>query len=90
MNINEQIMVIFYSFIYGMFYLSTLRYYRKIEPKNLILKYLLGFIFMLLHTTLFYVLLYKLNNGMLSIYIVICFVLGCFFCHFLYFGDKKS
>ena len=73
-----------------MFFLSTLRYFRMIVINNTIAKFLLELLFLLLHVSFFYFLLYKINNGVLSIYIGICFVFGCFFCHLLYYGDKKS
>lgn len=89
MILSEQIRVIFYSFIYGMFFLTTLNYYKKIKINKKFL-ILFDFIFLICHISLFYYLLYKINSGMLSLYIGICFVAGCFFCQFLYFNDKKS
>ena len=79
MNLDEQFRVIFYSFIYGMFFLATLRYFKKINVSNFILKCILELFFLILHVCFFYFLLYKLNNGILSIYIGICFIFGCFF-----------
>lgn len=90
MNLEEQFKVIFYSFIYGMFFLSTIKGLRYFKIKKNIYKFIMQLIFMLLHVSLFYYLLYKINGGILSIYVAIFFAIGMFFCKVLYFNDKKS
>ncbi|HIU40514.1 MAG TPA: hypothetical protein IAB68_04360 [Candidatus Aphodocola excrementigallinarum] len=90
MNLDEQFRVIFYSFIYGMFFLFTFKLFRLIKIKKLFYKFVLELIFFMLHVTLFYFLLYKINGGMLSSYIIIFLILGCISCHLLYFNDKKD
>lgn len=89
MNLEEQFKVIFYSFIYGMFFLATLRMFLMLKIKKIFQRFITELIFLLCHATLFYFLLYKINNGIISIYIPILFILGMAFCHFLYFEDKK-
>lgn len=61
-----------------------------LKVKNVIYKFIFQLIFFVLHVSLFYLLLYKINGGMLSFYIVIFLILGIFSCHLLYFNDKKD
>ena len=89
MQLEEQIKVIFYSFIYGLFFLASYNFLNLIKFKNIFLKNLITFCFCMLHTLLFYFLLYKINGGILNYYIALFFILGIFFCHFLYFNDKN-
>lgn len=90
MNLELQFKVIFYSFIYGMFFFFTLKLLKLIKLKKNKYRFFVELLFFMSHTTLFYYLLYKINNGIINTYIFILFILGMFFCHFLYFGDKKS
>lgn len=90
MNLEEQFKVIFYSFIYGMFFLATFKMLKKFDLKKIIPRFFFELLFMLAHVCLFYYLLYKINGGMFSMYVVIFFIIGIIFCRFLYFGDKKS
>lgn|GEM_PF-5788630 len=89
MDLESQFKVLFYSFIYGILFVSTYKLLRMIKFKKKFLKYLSELFFCLLHLSLFYFLLYKLNYGMLSIYIFLFLILGGLFCHSFYFGDKK-
>ena len=89
MILEEQIKVIFYSFIYGILFLGLYKSFnfKKIKRKNI--KSFASFLFCILNAILFYFILYKINNGILNYYIVIFFIIGVFFCKVLYFGDKK-
>lgn len=89
MSLENQFKVIFYSFIYGMLFLSTYKILKRLKFKKNILKIIMEFLFCILHAILFYFLLYKINNGMLSFYILIFLILGGLFCQLLYFNDKK-
>lgn len=89
MNLEEQFKVIFYSFVYGMFFLATIKCLKKIPFKKVAIRFIVSLAFMLSHVSLFYYLLYKINGGMLSFYIILFLSFGAFFCQLLYFGDKK-
>lgn len=90
MNLEEQFKVMFFSFIYGMFFLSTVKALKNIKYKKIIYRFIAELIFMIIHVLLFYFLLYKINGGILSVYIALFFLVGLFFCRLLYFSDKKS
>ena len=85
MSLEEQFKVIFYSFIYGMFYYATFKFLKKICFKKRIFKFLVQFLFSILHVILFYFLLFLINGGIINYYNLIFLVIGMFFCHFLYF-----
>lgn len=89
MNLSLQFKSLFYSFIYGMFFLYTYKLFRHLILKNKIVKVILEFLFCLIHVILFYYFLYKINNGILSFYLAIFLSLGMFFCKILYFNDKN-
>lgn len=89
MNLESQFKVLFYSFIYGMFFVATYKALRLIKFKKKVLRWITELTFCLAHLFLFYFFLYKLNNGMLSAYTFIFLVLGGLFCQLFYFGDKN-
>lgn len=86
MTLDEQIKVVFYSFIYGMFYYATYKMLKKITLRKKI-KLLIEFLFSISHVLLFYILLFLINGGALSFYILIFFSLGNIFCRLLYFNN---
>ena len=87
MILSDQIKVLFYAFIYGMFLMSTLKLYKKIKFKKYVFKVLSEFLFCVFNVCCFYYLLYKINNGVLSIYIFVMLFLGVIFCKVLYFRE---
>ncbi len=89
MSLENQFKVIFYSFIYGMFFVFVFRLFSLIKFKNKVLKVICEFVFCILNLILFYFLLYKINNGVLSFYIFLMLILGGLFCKVFYFGNKK-
>ena len=90
MSLDDQFKVIFFSFIYGMFFLASLKVLNLIKFKRKPVKILGELIFCFLHVIIFYFLLYKINYGILNYYIVIFLVCGGLFCQLLYFTDKKT
>lgn len=90
MNLESQFKVIFYSFIYGMFFVSTFKAFKMIKFKKKFMKILLELLFCLFHVNIFYALLYKIDYGILNYYIVIFLIIGGFFCQLLYFEDKNT
>ena len=89
MALEVQFKVIFYSFLYGMFYIYTYNLLRKIPSKSKLVLIIFECIFCFSHLGLFYYLLYLINKGIITAYIMIFFILGSIFCKVLYFGDKK-
>lgn len=89
MILENQFKVIFYSFIYGMFFVATLKALKLIKIKKKILKIFNEFFFCFTHVTVFYFLLYKINYGNLNYYMIIFLFLGGIFCQLLYFKDNN-
>lgn len=89
MNLETQFKVIFFSFIYGMFFMYTFNLLKKMNLKRKLIKYMFEFLFCILHISLFYFLLYKINYGILNYYIFIFLVLGGIFCKVFYYNDKN-
>ena len=89
MKLENQFKVIFYSFIYGMFFVATFKLFKLLKIKNRILKIISELVFCFFHMGLFYFFLYKIDYGMLNYYIFIFLILGGLFCHLFYFKDKK-
>lgn len=89
MSLENQFKVIFYSFVYGMFFIATLKALKLIKTRKKILKILCEFFFCFIHVIIFYFLLYKINNGNLNYYMAIFLFFGGLFCQQLYFKDNK-
>lgn len=84
MILSVQIKVIFYSFMYGMLYYCLLNFLKKNKYKKVFI-YLVNIIL----SVIFYYLLYKINNGELSIYIFIFLIIGVIFSKLFYFSNKN-
>lgn len=89
MELENQFKVIFYSFIYGMFFLVTLRLMKLIKTRKKILKIIIEFFFCFIHVIIFYFLLYRINYGSLNYYMIIFLIFGGLFCQLLYFKDNN-
>jgi hypothetical protein len=89
MDLSLQILSIFFSFIYGMFIYFSLNLYKKIKISQKI-NIIFQIIFCFTHVILFYLLLYKLNFGILNYYEFIFILLGIIFCKEFYYTTKKD
>lgn len=85
MNLEIQIKVLFYSFIFGMFLEFYLKLINKITFKKLIMKFLLIYSISIILPVLFYYLLYKINYGQINLYVFLSMFIGMRFCHRLYY-----
>lgn len=90
MNLETQFKVIFYSFVYGMFFIATFKGLKKIKLKKNFFKVLLELLFCFFHAITFYFLLYRIDYGILGYYIIVFVILGGIFCQLLYFKDKNT
>lgn len=89
MDLSLQFKSIFYSFIYGMFFLYTYKLFKHFRIGNKVIKIILEFFFCFIHSILFYFFLYKINNGILSFYLALFLVLGMILCKIFYFNDEN-
>lgn len=75
--------------MYGIFFAFTYRYnYKLLTSKNLILKLLISFFFVLNHILLYFILIRIINNGKLHIYFFFVFILGTLFFSRLFDTNK--
>lgn len=77
MALNTQIVTLFFSFLYGVFFEITLLLSIKIIYNS---KYIIRFIgtglFVMFHTLLYFILVQRINQGIIHIYSVLCLIGG--------------
>lgn len=80
MDIKVQIISLLISFIYGVFFSNMIKInYNLIKIKNNIIKNIVTFIFILSLSLIYFIVLYKINNGIIHSYFVISLILGFIF-----------
>ena len=83
-----QIRSLAFSFIYGIFFSFTFKInYKYLISNNLFFKIILSFLFILDHILLYFILISRINNGIVHIYFLLFFVLGTIF--YVYLFDRK-
>lgn len=90
MHLQTQIYLIIYSLVYG-FITSILLdiHYKYIQEKKAIIKYSISFLFALDISCIYFLILQKINNGILHIYSLLFIIVGFIFSHFtLLYIDK--
>lgn len=77
MNSYIQLISLIISFIYGivLYYLNLFNI-KKFNSKNIIIKSLIYILYLFDISLLYVCILYKLNNGILHIYFILCILLG--------------
>ncbi len=77
MILKIQILSLSYSFLYGIFFsfMTTLNYSLLYNDTNYI-KIISSALFIVNNVLLYFILLQKINNGILHIYLIITFILG--------------
>ena len=88
MILLTQIRSLCFSFIYGIFFSFTFKInYKYFVSNSLFFKIILSFLFIIDHVLLYFILISKINNGIIHIYFLILFVLGMIF--YVYLFDRK-
>ncbi len=91
MTLILQIKSLAFSFLYGIFFAFTYKYnYRFLTSKNLFFKIIVIFFFVIDHILLYFVLISKINNGILHLYFFFMFVLGIIFYVYLFDSNKQN
>ena len=91
MTLILQIKSLAFSFLYGIFFAFTYKYnYRFLTSKNLFFKIIVIFFFVVDHILLYFVLISKINNGILHLYFFFMFVLGIIFYVYLFDSNKQN
>ena len=77
MSLNIQIMSFFVSFIYGVLFEILLNFSSRIlYSSKLFVKIIGSFLFSLFSSLLYFIILFKINYGVLHIYFFLCIILG--------------
>ena len=91
MTLILQIKSLAFSFLYGIFFAFTYKYnYRFLKNKNLFFKIIVSFFFVIDHILLYFVLISKINNGILHLYFFFMFILGIIFYVYLFDSNKQN
>lgn len=77
MNLQVQINTLIFSFLYGIFFeitfhVTTPVIYHKINS----IRYLGTFIFIILHVISYFLILQKINHGVVHVYSIFCLIIG--------------
>jgi len=80
MVLKTQIILLFFSFIFGAFFsfMLTLNY-KFIYGEKKVFNILTTFSFVLVNTLIYFLILKQINNGILHPYSIICIILGFLF-----------
>lgn len=77
MSLSVQIFSFIFSFFYGIFFEILLDLNTKIiNSSKLFVKIIGTFLFVLFNSILYFIILMKINNGILHIYFFLCILLG--------------
>lgn len=89
MILIEQIRSLALSFLYGMFFAFSYKInYKYLYSNSVFFKLILIFLFMLDHILLYFILISKINNGIIHIYFLLIFIFGILF--YIYLFDKQT
>ena len=90
MNLKEQVLTIVISIIYGSLSYFVFKLNKKVLfNKNVIKTFISNFIFTIDLVLIYFLLLKKINNGILSYYSYICIIIGILFSKCI-FNPKKT
>lgn len=79
-DLNIQLKLIIFSFIFGFFFAALLRRYNKyILNKNILYKIFITFIMMSIIDTLYFIGIYIISNAIFHIYSILSIVIGIIF-----------
>ncbi len=79
MNLKLQVLSLIFSFVFGYFFSLLVNInYKLLFNKNKIIKYLGTFFFVIDMSLIYFLCIYKINNGILHPYFLILFILGFF------------
>lgn len=84
MPLSSQIITIIFSFIYGIiFYILLEINYKYIYYGNKIYRIIVNFLFVTCNTLLYFIILKKINYGIVHIYFLLCILTGYFLSNFV-------
>ena len=85
MILKVQILTLFYSFLYGIFFGGTLDInYKLINKASKLYTIIIHFLFVIFHILAYFFLLQKVNNGIFHPYALIALIIGVLVEHLIY------
>ena len=87
MELEVQFQVLFMSILFGMYLLSFWQLLNRIFYKKTILRFFFELPFFTINFLLYYFLLFKLNNGVFNIYLLLGLFIG-FYIHQKFYASK--
>ena len=79
MNLDTQIKLILFSFVFGAFFALMIDINHKfLYSEKRLLKLIFSFLFILVTVFIYFLILQKINEGIIHIYSLICIILGFF------------
>ena len=77
MNLNTQIKVLLFSFIFGIFFALMIDINHKyLYSKKKLFKVIFTFLFVLVNIFIYFLILKNINEGIVHIYSMICIIVG--------------
>lgn len=90
MSLSVQIQVIFYTFLFGLYFSFLFNLlYKTLFTKHLIINIITNFLFITTNTLLYFYLLYKINFGIIHIYLLFVFLISFFLYNKLFIKIRK-
>lgn len=84
MNLETQIKLVVFSLVFGIFFALMIDINHKyLYESKRYFKIIFTFLFILINTILYFLVLKKINEGIIHIYSIICIILGFFIEHFI-------
>lgn len=84
MNLEKQILTFIFSLLFGLLFAIELKLnYRFIYQENKIYRITTTFLFVLINVFLYFILLQKINHGILHVYGILSIIIGVIIEHFV-------
>ncbi len=85
MVLKTQIISLFFSFLYGIFfYILVSINHKYLFNSKIIFKIITSFLLVISNVFLYFIILRIINNGVVHIYFIFCIILGNYVCKMLY------
>lgn len=85
MVLGVQVISLVVSFVYGIFFYLTLELNsRFIYSSHLWVRLVMSFLFVMMHTLVYFLILMRINHGYVHIYFFICILAGYLLCKVIY------
>lgn len=87
MELEVQFQIFFMSILFGMYLLSSWQFLNRVFLKKIIIRFFFELLFFVFNFIFYYFLLFRLNGGLFSIYLLLGLFIG-FFIHQKFYAPK--